>query len=160
MKNKHRLLLLPMLLCAMWVTAQTHLVVQPLTGGEQQYSLAQIGKIKFVNDVMYLYDDAGTLLGSTPVAEVGKIVFGDQGEATAISETNDLSLKVFPNPAQETVVVRGLKGEQTIRIYNLQGQLMQSATTANGEAQLQVGSLQNGTYLLQAGAQVVKIIKE
>ncbi len=160
MKHRHRLLLLPMLLCAMWVTAQTHLVVQPLTGGEQQYVVAQIGKIKFAGDVMQLYDLTGELLGSTPVAEVGKIVFGEQGEATALGEGNGLSVQVFPNPAQETVVVRGLKGEQTIRIYNLQGQLMQSATTANGEAQLQVGSLQNGTYLLQAGAQVVKIIKE
>ena len=157
---KHKLLLLSMLLCAVWVTAQTHLVVQPLTGGEQQYAVAQIGKIQFADDVMQLYDLTGELLGSTPVAEVGKIVFGEQGEPTAISEANGLAVQVFPNPAQETIEVRGLKGEQTVRVYSLQGQLMQSATTVNGEAQLHVGGLQNGTYLLQAGAQVVKIIKE
>lgn len=161
MKKKRRLLLLLLLLLAVGASAATHLKVEPLTGVEQQFAVSQIGKITFTEGVMYLFDKSGEQLGSTPVNQVGKIFFGEgQNNPTSLDEAAVATVQVFPNPTQEMLVVRGLQGTQTVRIYNLQGQLMQSAVINDGEANLHVGGLQNGTYLLQAGAEVVKFLKE
>lgn len=144
-----------------WMAQAIDLKIVPLEGPEQQYAVSQIGKITFADDVMYLFDQSGEPLGSTPVSQVGKIVFGPgQIEPTSLDEADLLTLQVFPNPTREILIVRGLEGSQTVRIYSIQGHLIQSLMTRNGEANLHVGGLQNGTYLLQVGAQVVKFIKD
>ena len=158
--SKKILLLLLLLLAVLARAEVTHLVVQPLTSAEQQYAVSQIGKITFADGAVLLFDKAGVLLGSTPAVEIGKILFGSPSDATSADRTNDLSLQIYPNPAQEILIARGLPNEQTVRIYTMQGQLVQSAVAVGGEAQLSIGSLQGGTYLLQAGAQIVKFIKE
>ena len=138
---------------------QTHLTIVPLSGSEQHFAITKIGKIIFEDDKMVLYDFENKQLGATPVSEIGKIVFGND-VITGVNEVQVSSLLIFPNPTQESLIVRGLVGEQVVRVFSLQGQLIQSAVSTDGEAQLHVGGLQNGTYLLQAGAQVVKFIKQ
>lgn len=160
MKNR-RLLFLSLLLYAVGVFAQepTHMSIVPLNGAEEQLAITQIGKITFSEDVMYLWAKNGDLLGSTPVSLIDKIVF--TGELFhSIDNVNDCRIQVFPNPTSESLIVRGLEDEQVVRVYSMDGQLMQSAVTINGESKLQVNGLQSGTYLLQAGANVVKFIKK
>ena len=153
-------LLILLLLMAVSVRADvTHMRVESLTGAEQHFAVARIGKIMFVNDVMEFRDKAGQLLGSTPAGQIAKIVFVEHGEE-AIENVSSPAIQIFPNPAQESLCVLGIEDMQTVRIFSMQGGLMLSAEAANGEAQLYVGGLQSGTYLLQIGAQVVKFIKE
>lgn len=157
---KRHIFLFPLLMMTMMVHAEvTHMHVE-LLSGEEHFAIAQIGKITFANDLMNLYDNDGELLGTTPVKQIAKIVFQEDA-ATAIGDVAEpQSLLLYPNPTQECLFIRGLEGTQTVRIYNMQGQLLQSAIATDGEASLPVGGLQNGTYLLQAGAQVMKFIKE
>ena len=158
-----KILLLPLVLIVtlMARAEATHLKVVPLIGVEQQYALTQIGKITFAEGVMFLYDKMGVQLGSTPVNQVGKIVFGEGPQTpTSLDETGVKSVQVFPNPTQEMLIVRGLQGAQILRIYNVQGQLMQSVVTNGDDVNLRVSGLQDGTYLLQVGAEIVKFIKK
>lgn len=159
---KRNIPLIPLLFLATWTTQATNLKIEPLLGAEQQYAVAQIGKITFADEVMYLFDQSGEQLGSTPLSQIGKILFDEDGQEnpTSLEDAKLETIQVFPNPTQEWLVIRGLDGLQTIRIYSVQGQLMQSTVTNNGQAYIPVGSLQNGTYLVQVGAQVVKFIKE
>lgn len=157
--TQRRIVFFSLLLMAVGMMAQTHLKIVPLSDAEQQMAIAQIGKIIFADDKMCLYDNSGTLLGSTSVAQIDKIVFVDNNNATSYDEAGVINLQIYPNPTQESLSVRGLQDGQVVRIYSLQGQLLQSAAVTDGVAQLYVGGLQNGTYLLQAGAQAVKIIK-
>lgn len=138
----------------------THLRIELLVGAEEQIALAQVGKILFVDDMMHLYDNADNLLGITPLAQIEKITFSEQTTPTGSEEVTDLDISIFPNPAHDCLLLRGVTGTQTLRIFSLQGQLLESAVSSEGGAQLHVGNLQNGTYLLQVGAQVVKFIKE
>ena len=157
---KRKLLLLPLwLLMAFSARADvSHMHIELLSGGEEQFALAQIGKIMFADNMMNLYDNSGALLGCTPVGQIEKIVFFDKEQA--VDNVAVSSIQVFPNPTQESLFIRGIEGTQTVRIFSMQGQLMQSAEAMDGEANLQVGGLQKGTYLLQIGAQVVKFIKD
>ena len=155
-----KILLLPfMLMSVLAVQAEvTSLRVEMLTGGEQTSSLAQIGKIVMGENDVLLYDKSGVQIGSTPFSQFGKIVFYDGSQA--IDNVTAPSLQVFYDAARENLLVRGIEGLQAVRVYSVNGQLLQSTNAANGEAIMHIGGLQNGAYLLQAGAQVVKFIKE
>ena len=137
----------------------THLKIVPLTGDEATSSLAQIGKIVLSNEQMCLYGQDDSELGCTPFSQIGKIVFYHD-ETTKLDNTANAAIQVFLDPATDALFVRGIAGEQTVRVYSVSGQLLQSANASNGEAIIPVSGLQNGTYLLQVGAQVVKFIKE
>lgn len=156
-----KVLLLPfMLLMALVAHAEvTSLRLEMLTGGELTSSLAQIGKIVMGEDDIVLYDKSGAPIGSTPFSQFEKIVFYDDG-SQAIDDVSAPSLQILYDAMQGSILVRGIDGQQVVRVYSTSGQLLQSAPAANGEAVLPVGGLQNGAYLLQAGAQVVKFIKE
>lgn len=152
--------LLPlMLLMALVAQAQAmHLSIEKLSGAEEMSALAAIGKIVFDKNGMCLYDKEGTELGRTPFDQIGKIVFSEQSTPTTVRELECPTIQVSFD--QETLYIRGIAGRQTVRIFSMNGQQMQSAVTADGEAQLPVGGLHNGTYLLQVGAKVVKFIKK
>ena len=155
-----KILLLPLvLMIALTMQAQqTSLRIEFLAGFED-FDLAKIGKIMFSDNLMILYGNDGMPLGSTSTDMIDKIVFHEI--ATSLDEAAaPTTLRVFPSPAQDALFVRGVQGQQTVRIFSIQGQILQSALTADGEANLQVGGLPNGTYLLQVGAQIVKFIKE
>ena len=140
------------------IQTKTHIVVQPLSGQDQYYSLAQIGRLVLQNETLYLYDKAGIELGHTLLTEVGKIVFGEKGD-NLVDEKHE-SYVVYPNPTHDMLIVRGIEPNQTIRIYSLQGLLIQTVQTQNEGTIIQVNNLPNGTYLLQLGAELVKFIKK
>ena len=154
-----KILLLPfMLLMALVAQAQaTHLSIEKMSGAEELSALATIGKIVFDQKGLYLYDKTGAELGYTPFDQVSKIVFTSKTDPTAIRQEERPAIQVSFN--QETIFIHGIEGRQTVRIYNMSGQVLLSAVSQDGEAQLYVGGLQNGTYLLQVGAQVVKFLK-
>ena len=158
---KRKILLLPLLfLFAMTVRANvTSLRIEMLTGSELTSSLAQIGKIVLGEDSVVLYDKSGAQIGSTPFSQFGKIVFYDDG-SEAIDNVAAPSLQVIYDATRQCLFVRGIEGQQVVRVYSANGQLLQSTNATNGEAVMHVDGLQNGAYLLQAGAQVVKFIKE
>ena len=158
-----KILLLPLvLMIALTMQAEvTHLRIEMASGGESISSLEQIGKIVLGEDNMVLYNKSGAEMGSTPYSQVDKIVFYEDGNTmSGIDDVASPAIQVIIDQEQETILVKGIHGDQTIRVFSVSGQLLQSVATAGGEANLYVGGLQNGTYLLQVGAQVMKFIKE
>lgn len=157
-----KILLLPfVLMTALAVQAGVnHLRVEMLSGSELTSALAQIGKIVLGEDDILLYDRSGAQIGSSPYSQLNKIVFYDDGSMAGINDVADPSLQVFYDATRESLFVRGMEGQQTVRVYSVNGQMIQSANAENGEAIMHVGGLQNGTYLLQVGAQIVKFIKD
>ena len=159
---KKILLLLSLLLTTAITMAETGLTVQPLTGPEQQYAISKIGRIQLANNITYLYDKTGTELGHTPIANINKIVFEEIPDTS--SGTDDLqnttNIRIFPNPAQEALIIKGVQIGEILRIFNLNGQLLSSHAATSDETSIPTNKLQQGTYLLQIGAEVVKFIKQ
>ena len=158
---KRKLLLLGLLI-PLFAYSETDLVLVPMSGQDLNYAVSLIGQIRFVENSVCLYDKQDAELGCTPINEINKIVFAEKpNTTTSINDTNSgTSLQIIFDPSQESLVVRGLQGKQTLRIYNLNGQLIQSITAIGSDAYLHVGGLQNGAYLLQIGAQIVKFLKD
>ncbi|MEX0968491.1 MAG: PKD domain-containing protein [Bacteroidia bacterium] len=68
-----------------------------------------------------------------------------------ISEINESQIRVFPNPAQDAVWIRGSESQEIsqLRVLNMHGQIMLEQTAGTvGDVQLNVGNLPRGIFIL------------
>lgn len=153
---KKNLLLFFALACGMQSIA-INLVLEKTDATQESQDIAAIGKWLFVNegtDLRLLAHD-GTILATESLNDIRKITFSTSDPSAVENALTEDQIVVFPNPTYDLLVVRGA-GEQTIRIFDLQGHLLQTAETD----EIPVSDFADGTYLLQIGTQVVRFIKQ
>ena len=140
--------------------AETALFVDYLSEKDAEYALSIIGRIEIKDEVFRLISTNGDELASCDLYSVRKLTFGEAG-STATDDQRANQLFVYPNPTQDHLFINGLNADESVRIYDLNGQLLSVSTAnADGLCQLSVASLPQGTYLLQIGIEVVKFIKQ
>ena len=69
------------------------------------------------------------------------------------------AITVFPNPATETLTVRGAEG-LTVELYDRMGRRVMDVQRADNEQQMDVSNLRRGVYILRAGNCVRKVVKQ
>ena len=140
--------------------AENALIVDYLSEKDAEYALSIIGRIEIKDEVFRLISTDGEELASCDLYSVRKLTFDEAG-STATDNQLANQLVVYPNPAQDQLFINGLNADESVRIYDLNGQLV-SVTTANadGVCQISVSSLPQGAYLLQVGIEIVKFIKQ
>ena len=95
----------------------------------------------------------------------------DAGLAANDANANDvqtagLGLKIYPNPAKETLRIQGLNtgGKTTISIFDMQGNTVIKTTTGNSNFTVNVKNLAPGTYYVKIDSNIktetIKFIKE
>ena len=151
---KHTFILICVILCSLQTMA-TNLVLEQRSGAEVLQDIATIGKWLFVEDNIQLLDKSGNVLAIEPLANIKQITFATAGISEDVKDTVVNTIVVYPNPTQDVLMIQGIES-QTLRVYNLQGSLLQ---TEWGD-QISVSNLPDGTYLLQIGTQVVRFIKK
>ena len=67
---------------------------------------------------------------------------------------------VFPNPVKNILTVSGTDKVVKINLFDLNGMLLKSTMSQGNKTNIDVSSLQQGTYLLHIDGQVVKFIKQ
>ena len=87
-------------------------------------------------------------------SEYQKILFAES--ATDIEELGISSIFVFPNPVSNTLYIQGVDDDASLEVYNLTGK---SLIKEKG-TELDVTSLNQGTYILRINNQYVKFIKK
>ena len=150
---KHIFILICVILCSLQTMA-TNLVIEHRSGAEVLQDIAIIGQWVFVENTIQLLDKSGNILATEPIANVKQITFSTAGISEDVKDTVVNTIVVYPNPTQDVLMIQGA-ASQTLRVYNLQGSLLQ---TEWGN-QIAVSHLPVGTYLLQIGTQVVRFIK-
>lgn len=157
MHMKKTILFISLLIWLIPTKAENRLIVQPISGSNQSFALSLIGNIQFRGDTMCLYDKFNTELGCTPIANIGRMIFTD---AETSFDTSTSSIIIYPNPTNNNLIVHGLDARQIIRIYSMQGILLNSCESSGLETIINVSELPQGTYLLQVGAEIVEFIKQ
>jgi hypothetical protein len=75
-----------------------------------------------------------------------------------VKYTPNNGITLYPNPARESVTINGLKGTETVTVYNTNGQVVYIGKTKAGAVQVNMKHLPAGVYLCivadQAGAQL------
>ena len=87
-------------------------------------------------------------------AEYQKILFAESN--TGIEELGISSFFVFPNPVSNTLYIQGVDENAALEVFNLTGK---SVIKEKG-TELDVTSLNQGTYILRINNQYVKFIKK
>ena len=67
----------------------------------------------------------------------------------------------YPNPTYDMVTVTGITAGQQIRIYTITGTRVATHTaTTDGNMQIDLSALPQGTYILQTGTATVKVVRK
>ena len=94
-------------------------------------------------------------------SDVTGLLLVPQTDGTGIEKLKvESSIFVFPNPVKEYLTVNGVKKDAIINVYDLTGRLLQTVYAQENSTNINVSSLQQGTYFLRAGEQTVKFVKQ
>lgn len=97
---------------------------------------------------------------STELTGIRKISF-ENNDFTAIEDVvSPSSVRVYPNPAADMLIIDGVDAKQEIEIYSINGTKVLSAQSQEGTNTIQVAQLPNGVYLLRLADETFKLIKE
>jgi len=78
------------------------------------------------------------------------IVKSGNTPTTGIKETDDITgITLYPNPARDYVVIGGVENS-VIEIYDMQGQLCRTLTSASAETRININDLKAGVYFINA----------
>ena len=75
------------------------------------------------------------------------------------TENAGTTLSIYPNPARKWLTVSHC-GKGLVKVYDLTGREVLSATPEGGSARLDVSQLPQGMYFLQSGESTVKLVKQ
>ncbi len=81
---------------------------------------------------------------------VVRAIFKEDGNALSVTQVDNDKLALYPNPASNYVIVKGVAQGETVSIYSLEGELLLSAeVTVEGELRMDVSSLEDGLYVVR-----------
>lgn len=122
-------------------------------------------KINVRSDTLYYYgviapNPTGVYFRCNIQAKIVNNAIAGIGAVSSVT-----SINVFPNPSSDIVNVsfNSIRENQTIVIYNLQGQVVKSSEVksvlGDNQVQLNVSDLNMGFYLIKAGGSTFKLCK-
>ena len=131
-----------------------NIVAVSADGNETTYLLANVQRIEVqANDVqgkMTILQKDGNKVGNYQ-----KILFATSSH-TSLEENKELQIFVFPNPVSHTLNIQGVDENTSLEVYNLTGK----SVIKDKGIELDVTSLNQGTYILRINNQYVKFIKK
>jgi hypothetical protein len=68
---------------------------------------------------------------------------------TGLTTDNDQPLILYPNPANDALMISNIPQNSSVSIYDLQGRLMLKTMAASGNPTIDVGALSRGVYILK-----------
>ena len=125
-------------------------------GKEYVYALADVQRIVFAEDSDTMIAE---MKGETSeVTDIVNVSFGmhDFSDVKAISTSY---LAVFPNPVHTTLTITGADAGSKIDLYGVNGTLLQSVPAQSNATDIDVSSLESGTYFLRVGTKSIKFVK-
>ena len=78
----------------------------------------------------------------------GDYVFGNTDPSIGLSENTETKLELFPNPASESLVIKGLNSGSRLEIIDFQGRSMYKTAVSNESIVLDISQWKVGAYLI------------
>lgn len=86
-------------------------------------------------------------------------IYGDVAIASAITDLKDIDIKLFPNPANNTLTVQSDESIDNYKIYSFTGELVANEKTTGNIISVNIAQLSNGMYLMKTTSKGQTIIK-
>lgn len=134
------------------------IIVEEIQGGDTPFPLATTNRIVFNGQTMTVVE-AGDQTTDFELANVGRILFQSSTAAKeAQYDVNAKQINIYPNPAENAIVIDGLEAGEKVRIYSEAG-IIKLEGDYNGQ-EFNVSALERGRYIVQAYNVVVRMIKK
>jgi len=78
----------------------------------------------------------------------GDYIFGNADPTIGLDEHAEMSIELFPNPASESLTIKGLSSASRIEIVDYQGRSKYKATASNESLRLDISNWKVGAYLI------------
>lgn len=125
-------------------------------GAERTYFMTPSDRVFFEDNEILVVETTVTMRSDRyNLADIRKITCA---EAVGVTEASGTSPFLSPNPVHDTFILRNLNGEETVRIYALDGRLMKSMEVTS-EQHIDISDLPFGLYLVKTERQTLKMIK-
>lgn len=99
-------------------------------------------------------------LGGSPTTQNVVMSSVVPDEYLAISENNKATFGLYPNPANESVVISGLSGNETISVVDMAGRTVMTTQNTGTSQTLNVSDFQAGVYNVVVIANGIKTTKK
>ena len=93
-----------------------------------------------------------------PVVGVQRVTF-DKKQSTGVETGKEVQVRVYPNPVQENLHMRGLSEGSRVEIVALDGRVIKRVEATGSELSIPVSDLSAGSYLLKTADTTLKFIK-
>ncbi len=80
--------------------------------------------------------------------------------STVQNELDEVSFKLYPNPALEEIFIDKMSSDFDYKIFNVQGTLVNSGTLKNGNTRIRIESLPSGVYIINGTNEKSKISRK
>ena len=139
---------------AFHLTAQsTQMTIYLSDGAERTYFMTPSDRVYFEDNEVLVVETTVTMRSDRyNLADIRKITCA---EAVGVQEDSGTSPILSPNPVHDTFILRNLNGEETVRIYALDGRLMKSMEVTS-EQHIDISDLPIGLYLVKTERQTLK----
>lgn len=106
---------------------------------------------KSLSELYYSYRDDAPLAG-TNFYRLNQIDRDGKEQYSAVQTLNfdlNTTVRTYPNPVRSTLSVNGLLGDNTLKLINLYGQVLQTIKTSTPDIRIDLSSVPAGMYSLQ-----------
>ena len=93
----------------------------------------------------------------TVVSDLPDAQFVVMVDETWSVEENETSISLFPNPANESVTLKG-ENLDMVRVFNVLGQMVDAFEANGNEIRINTTSYENGIYFVKAGEQTLRFV--
>ena len=80
-------------------------------------------------------------------------------KSNGVDENDMTALNLYPNPARETLRIKGLEANSELLFYNTLGMLVKRVT-ASADEEINVSDLAPGLYLIRCNSQTIRFVKK
>lgn len=137
------------------VYAQNKLIIETSDGNSETYSLKEIRKMTFSDNLLNITKKNSAKSDSYTFEDILKMYFVQEGsDIKYVGEESPLKLIKTDN----SLSVKGIEEYSPLRLYGINGHLFKNIQQWDGSA-IDISNLAPGTYILVVGNQPFKFIK-
>lgn len=105
--------------------------------------------------------ESKSLKGEVSIDNVKEIRFAKAHPTSSVSSITANEISVYPNPAIESISIRGIQDPKSVTLTDLSGRLLEVDMTQNdGELFFNVAGLTPSTYILGIDGKTFKFVKK
>ncbi|MBQ7631897.1 MAG: T9SS type A sorting domain-containing protein [Paludibacteraceae bacterium] len=141
------------------VQANQPIRVQLMSQQELADAAGMLGKMVFLEDKIQILDVQGNVIAETEISEQLSIAVDEENAQVTITSADGQKTVVEVEMGIEELRLNGVPAGAPIRVYSMNGTLLQQVVAEEGMTTLPMSQFSSGTYIVVVNHTAIKILK-